>query len=259
MILCLDVGNSQIFGGAFNGEDLSFTFRKSSQGTSSSDEFGLFLRSVIRENGQSPDDVRKIVLCSVVPDLVHSLRNACVKYFRLEPFVLQPGVKTGLKIRYRNPVEVGADRIANAVGGIEQFPNEDLLIIDFGTANTFCAVSAGKDFLGGVITPGLRISMEALESRTALLPTAEIRRPEQALGRSTIESIQSGLYFGTVGAVRELTLRLSEECFGGKRPKIVATGGFSSLFAGTGLFDVLIPNLVLLGLRKIITLNEQGS
>src|SRR5262245_31778349 len=144
MVLCLDVGNTQIFGGVFKDNALSSTFRKSSLNVASSDEFGLFLRAVLRESGYDPLEVRQIAICSVVPNLVHSLRAACLKYFGGEPFLLQPGVKTGLKINYRNPVEVGADRIANAVGALDRFPGTNLVILDLGTASTFCAVSAER-------------------------------------------------------------------------------------------------------------------
>ena len=140
----------------------------------------------------------------MAPDAVHSLRNCFRKYFRFEPFLLQPGVKTGLKIRYRNPLEVGADKIANAIGALSRFPGRNLLIVDFGTATTLCAVTKDKEYLGGIITPGINISMAALESQTARLPAVEIVRPSEVLGRSIVESIQSGLYYGTLATVRSL-------------------------------------------------------
>ena len=123
MLLCLDIGNTQIFGGVYDGEDLKITFRRTSSVRASSDEFGTFFRSVLRENGIDPAEIHEAALCSVVPDVLHSLRNCFQKYFRLDPFVLQPGVKTGLKVRYRNPLEVGSDKIANAMGGISRFPD----------------------------------------------------------------------------------------------------------------------------------------
>ena len=149
-------------------------------------------------------------ICSVVPDAVHSLRNCFRKYFRFEPFLLQPGVKTGLKIRYRNPLEVGADKIANAIGALARFPGRNLLIVDFGTATTLCAVTKDKEYLGGIITPGIHTSMAALESNTARLPAVEIVRPAEVLGRSTVESIQSGLYYGTLATVRSLAALVTE-------------------------------------------------
>ena len=202
MILCLDVGNSQIYGGLFDGGRLRAQFRRSSTVHSSSDELGVFFRSVLRENQVNPDDVSAIAICSVVPDMLYSLRACCQRYFRLEPLVLKPGVKTGLKIAYRDPKEVGADRIADAVGAIKLFPGRNLIVADFGTATTLCAITKHKEFLGGNIIPGVRLAMEALETRTAQLPSVEIVTPSSALGRSTVESIQAGLYWSNVGMVR---------------------------------------------------------
>ena len=155
LLLCLDVGNSQILGGVFEGAELKVTFRRSSSIRSSSDEFGLFFRAVLRENGVDPGAIQMAGICSVVPDVLRSLRNCFRKYFRFEPLLLEPGVKTGLKVRYRNPLEVGSDKIANALGGVTRFPGRNLIIVDFGTATTLCAVSKERDFLGGVITPGI--------------------------------------------------------------------------------------------------------
>jgi type III pantothenate kinase len=260
MILALDVGNSQIFGGVFEGplgkESLKLRFRKTSKTGASSDEIGIFLRSVLKENGMDPAKVKKIVLCSVVPDVVHSLRNACKKYFNTTPFLLQAGVKTGLKINYRNPLEVGADRIANSIAGVHLHPGKNLLIVDLGTATTFCAINKDKEYLGGSIVAGLRLNMEALESQTAKLPSVEIISMDQALGRSTVESIQSGLYFGHVGTIRELTKRISKECFDGEKPYIIGTGGFASLFDKEKVFDSVQPDLVLQGLLQALKLNS---
>jgi type III pantothenate kinase len=255
MILCLDVGNTQIFGGVFKDNALAGTFRKSSLNVASSDEFGLFLRAVLRESGYDPSEVRQVAICSVVPNLVHSLRAASLKYFGGEPFLLQPGVKTGLKINYRNPVEVGADRIANAVGALDRFPGTNLIILDLGTASTFCAVSAERQYLGGAITAGLRISMEALESKTARLPAVEIVRSGTVIGRSTVEAIQAGLFYGAVGEIREITQRIKAECFGGQQVMVIGTGGFSRLFEEEGLFDKLVPDLVLHGLYVVWRMN----
>ncbi|MCB0363131.1 MAG: type III pantothenate kinase, partial [Bdellovibrionales bacterium] len=213
MILCLDVGNSQIYGGVFSGEELLLQFRRNSRGGTSSDEYGLFLRGVLRENGIDYKSVEKIAFCTVVPEISHSLKNCCLKYFERSPFILQAGVKTGLKIGYRNPGEVGSDRIANAIAAYHLFPNQNLVIIDFGTATTFCAVSSSRKYLGGSILAGLRISMEALEHRTSKLPSVEILKPPYTLGRSTVESIQSGLYYGTIGMIKEILERIQNEAF----------------------------------------------
>jgi len=259
MILCLDVGNTQIYGGVFEGEKLKLNFRKNSKTGASSDELGLFLRGVLRENDVDPAEIQSIAVCTVVPDVVHSLRSACLKYFDIEPFVFQAGVKNGLKIKYRNPVEVGADRIANAVGAVQRYPGKNLVIVDFGTATTFDAVTADKEYLGGTIVAGLRISMEALEGKTAKLPTVEIVRPDSVVGRSTIEAIQAGLYYGNVGIIKELVRLITEESFGGKKPVVIGTGGFSRLFEKAGLFDAIIPDLVLNGLLYSLALNTEKS
>lgn len=259
MKLCLDVGNSHIYGGVYDDNRALLTFRKSSKMGSSSDEYGLFFRSVLRENNINPDQVNQIALCSVVPEVVYTLSAACQKYFATAPFILQAGVKTGLKIRYRNPLEVGADRIANAIAGIELFPNENLVIIDLGTATTLCAISKDRTYQGGVILPGLRMSMQALESGTSKLGSVEIIRKEICLGRTTTSSIQSGLYFGHFGALQEILQRIRLEEFGGERPKVIATGGFATLFGGTGLFDQVVPDLVLQGLLTALRLNDQDS
>lgn len=258
MLLCLDVGNSQLFGGVYEGEELKATFRRTSSVRASSDEHGTFLRSVLRENDIDPAAIDAAAVCSVVPDVPHSLRNCFLKYFGFEPFQLQPGVRTGLKIRYRNPLEVGADKIANAVGAITLFPDRNLLIVDFGTATTLCAVNREKEYLGGIITPGIHISMAALESRTARLPAVEIVRPPEVLGRSTVESIQSGLYYGTLATVRSLADLVTEQHFHEQSPLIIATGGFGRLFEAERLFDSFVPELPLIGLRRAVELSRQA-
>ncbi len=256
MILALDVGNSQIFGGVYDEQDnLKFRFRKTSKTGASSDEIGIFLRSVLRENQMDPSQVQQIALCSVVPDVVYSIKNACKKYFNINPFILQAVVKTGLKINYRNPLEVGADRIANAIAATHMCAKKDLIIVDLGTATTFCAVTKNKDYLGGSIVAGLRLSMESLENQTAKLPSVEIVPMKEALGRSTVESLQSGLYFGHLGTIREISKRISEECFDGEKPFIIGTGGFASLFEKEKVFDMIQPDLVLQGLLISLKMN----
>lgn len=254
MLLCLDVGNSQIFGGVYDGDHLKASFRRTSSIRASSDEFGLFFRTVLRENEIEPEAIDMAAICSVVPDALHSLRNCFLKYFQFEPFLLQPGVKTGLKIRYRNALEVGADKIANAVGALGRFPGRNLLIVDFGTATTLCAVTRDKEYLGGIITPGIHISMAALESKTARLPSVEIIRPAEVLGRSTVESIQSGLYYGTLATVRSLAAKVTEAHFPSDQPLVIGTGGFGRLFEEEKLFDAFVPELPLIGLRRAVEL-----
>ncbi len=259
MILTLDIGNTQIFGGVFLKDELVLQFRKTARQQFSSDEIGLFLKGVLRENGFDPNGIKAISICSVVPDKMHSIRNACMKYFEIDPFVLKPGVKTGLKIRYRNPVEVGADRIANAIGAIKSYPNQNIIVVDFGTATTFCVISKEKEYLGGIIIPGIRISMESLEKETAQLPRVEIKEIQNVVGRSTVESIQSGLYFGQIGIVNEITKRVTVESFQGETPIIIGTGGFSSLFENADLFHETRKTLVLEGLLEAYKLNEGNN
>ena len=255
MILTLDVGNSQILGGLFENEKILLRFRKSTSSAGSSDELGLFLRTVIREHGFDPGRVKHIAMCSVVPDLVYSATNACRKYFDCEPFLLGPGVKTGLKIRYKNPVEVGADRIANAIAGTHLFPNKNLIIADFGTASTLCAVSKDRDYIGGVIVPGLRLSMEALEKNTAKLPKVEISQPAEVVGRSTVESIQSGLFYGHYFMMKGLFEHTKKEIFHDEETLVIGTGGFARMFEKSKLFDSHIPDLVLIGLFQALKMS----
>jgi len=257
MILCIDVGNSHIYGGVFEGNKLTLQFRKNAREPFSSDEIGVFLKGVIRENGIDPQKINAVSICSVVPDKNHSLRNGCIKYFNTEPFMLEPGKKTGLKIRYKNPAEVGADRISNAIAAVNKFPNRNLIVIDFGTATTFCVISKQKEYLGGIILPGVRMSMEALEKGTAKLPRVSIARITKPYGRTTIESIQVGLYQGQKAIVKEISKNITINAFQGEKPVIIGTGGFSSLFQDEGLFDEIIPTLVLEGLLFAYKLNEE--
>ncbi|MGC1183451.1 type III pantothenate kinase [Legionella sp.] len=257
MILCIDVGNSHIYGGVFDGEEIKLRFRHASQ-VSTSDELGIFLKSVLRENNCSPEAITKIGICSVVPQLDYSLRAACIKYFSIDPFLLQAGVKTGLNIKYRNPIEVGADRIANAIAATQYYPNQNIIVIDFGTATTFCAINTKKVYLGGAILPGLRLSVDALSKNTAKLPAVEIIKIENTIGRSTIESIQSGIYYGMLGACRELIQRINQEAFSSSanRALVLATGGFASLFEKQNLYDHLVLDLVLQGIRLAALMNN---
>ncbi len=259
MKFCLDVGNSHIYGGVYESGRALLTFRKASKSGASSDEYGLFFRSVLRENGIDPNQVNEIALCSVVPEAVYAISAACHKYFDIRPFILKAGVKTGLKILYRNPLEVGADRIANAIAGVEMFPGKNLIILDLGTATTLCAVGEDRSYRGGVILPGLKMSMQALESGTSKLGSVEIIRKEVCLGRTTASSIQSGLYFGHLGALREIMHRIQLEEFDGKRPTVIATGGFATLFDGTGLFDQVVQDLVLRGLLGVLEMNAERT
>ena len=262
MILSLDVGNTQIYGGVFDQDKMLISFRRNSKHGSSSDEVGVFLRMVIRENGIDPKLINQIVLCSVVPEVIFSLKGACLKYFGLTPFILQAGVKTGLRIKYRNPLEVGADRIANAIAATQLYPNKNLILVDLGTATTFCAVNKNNDYLGGTILAGLKLNMESLEAKTAKLPSVEIVPCAFALGQSTVESLQSGLYFGQLGAIKEIISRLTKECFPSEAAEqifVIGTGGFSSLYEKEKIFNAVIPDLVLKGNLIALRLNQHYS
>ncbi len=256
MILCLDVGNSQIFCGVYDDDQLTLQFRRTSTVRSSSDELGVFLRSALRENGVAPEDITHVVVCSVVPDTLYSLRSCCQKYFAIEPLIMRPGIKTGLKISYKDPKEVGADRIADAIGAIKLYPDRNLIVVDFGTATTVCATTKEREFLGGNIIPGVRLAMDALEENTAQLPSVEIVAARSAIGRTTVESIQNGLYWSNVGMVKELVARMSAEVFSDAAPVVIGTGGFAHLFDTEKLFDAVVPDLILIGLREALRLNS---
>ena len=255
MLLCLDVGNSQIFCGVYEDDELVLQFRRTSSVRSSSDELGVFLRGALRENGLEPETIRQIAICSVVPDMLYSLRSCCQKYFRLEPLVMRPGIRTGLKIAYKDPAEVGSDRIADAIGAIKLYPGRNLIVVDFGTATTVCAITRDCEFLGGNIVPGVRLAMDALEEKTAQLPSVEIVPVKSAIGRTTVESIQNGLFWSNVGMVKELVVRITDEAFADDPPVVIGTGGFAHLFDTEDLFDAIVPDLILEGLREAVRLN----
>lgn len=256
MVLCIDAGNTQLFGGIYLNNEIVLRFRKRTGEGSSSDEIGIFLKNVLIANDLDPKKVKKIAICSVVPDENHSLASACEKYFKQRPFFLRAGIKSGLKLKYKNPLELGADRIATSIGSMKRHPEQNLIIIDMGTATTFDLVTKNREHLGGAIFPGIRIAMDSLEERTAKLPKVEIIKPITSCGRSTVENIQSGLFFGTVGMLKELITRFTEESFNGDKPLIIGTGGFSSLFKNENIFDYVYPDLVLEGINKALELNR---
>lgn len=249
MLLCLDVGNTHILGGIYDGDKILARFRHATHQIGTADQFGVFLRSMMQLNGVDPAKIEAVAVCSVVPGCNYTIRHAITQYFKKADFFnLQAGVKTGLNIKYKNPAEVGADRIANAIGAVHLFPQKNLIIIDLGTATTFCAVNKKCDYLGGVILPGMKVSMEALKSNTAKLMEVDIEAPPTYLGQTTRESIQRGLFYGHLGALREIVAGLKKEQFGGEPALVLGTGGFSSLFRETGVFDHILSDLVLQGL-----------
>ncbi len=256
MILAIDAGNTTIQGGLFEQDRIVFQFRKTTAVSSSSDEFGVFFRSVLRENGFDYAAVRDIVCCSVVPSMNHSLSSAFKKYFSLDALFIQAGIKTGLKLKYANPREIGADRIAASIGAVALYPGRDMIVIDMGTATTVDVVTREREYLGGAILPGLGISVNALSGGTEKLPAVEIVRPEKVCGSSTVEAIQSGLYYGHAGAIREICAVLERDVFAGRKPRVIGTGGFSSLFDSCGIFDEIVPGLVLSGANAALKMNR---
>lgn len=255
MILALDVGNSHIYGGVFKDDKIILQFRKPSSYSISSDEMGVFFRSVLRENDIDPGEIDHISVCSVVPDIDHSIRNCCLKYFKKTPFFLKAGIKTGISIKYKNPSEVGADRIANSIAATQAFPNENIIIVDFGTATTFCVINKDRHYIGGAIAPGPRLWMESLEQNTAKLPKVEIVKSSMSIGKSTVESIQTGIYYGHLGMTKELIANITKNEFNGERPIVIGTGGFSSLFESEKIFDHIDTNLVHKGLFLALKMN----
>lgn len=250
MLLCLDVGNTHILGGVFDKEVLLARFRYATPLIGTADQFGIFLINILQANKISPDQISATAVCSVVPSYDYTIKHALTAYFKAHYFLLQAGVKTGLNIKYKNPKEVGADRIANAIGAVNAFPKQNILIVDMGTATTVCAVKKNGDYLGGTILPGLRLGMEALKMHTAKLMEVDIEIPEAYLGSTTRNSIQSGLFYGQLGAVNEIIKGLKKEVFQDGTVQVIGTGGFSQLYKDQSLFDVILPDLVLQGLSK---------
>lgn len=216
MLLCLDVGNTHILGGIFDNETLVTRFRYATHLIGTADQFGIFLLNILMVNQIKVDDITAVAVCSVVPSYDFTIRHTISLYFNAATFfMLQAGVKTGLNIKYKNPNEVGADRIANAIGAINAFPNKNIIIVDMGTATTLCVVTQKRDYLGGIILPGMRLSMESLHRNTAKLMEVDIEEPMSVIGRTTRESIQSGLYYGQLGALKELIQKIKTDIFNG--------------------------------------------
>lgn len=254
--LCFDIGNTDIHGGVFDGDELRLEFRRSNRQRPTADEFGVFLLQVLAAKGIGAADIDHVAVSSVVPDSLPAVMGASEQYLGVKPLVLQAGVRSGLKIRVKEPREVGADRIANAVAAVHLFPNCNRIVIDMGTATTFCAINKKSEYLGGAIVAGIGLSMNALGSQTAKLPLVDIVQPSAALGRDTVENIQSGLFYGHLGIMKELIDRIRYEAFADDPSIVIGTGGFSRLFTDAGIFDHMVPGLVLLGLRRTLELNS---
>ena len=249
MLLAIDVGNTNTVLGAFEGEVLRQHWRVETSHARTADEYGIQIRQLFSAAGIDPRGVDAIAVSSVVPPLAQTLTRMSERYFRVKPLFVGPGVKTGMPILYDNPREVGADRIVNAVAAWERW-RQGLIVVDFGTATTFDAVSTRGEYLGGAICPGIGISMEALFSHASKLPEVEFARPPHVVGRNTVHSMQSGLVFGYVAMVDGLCERISAEL--GYSPKVVATGGLAPLIAGVSrAITEVDEHLTLDGLRLI--------
>jgi len=228
MLLAIDVGNTNTVLGVFDGERLLNHWRLETNAQRTSDEYGVLLMQLFQMNGLEPGRVRHVAVSSVVPPLQFNLTQMSERYFRTRPMFVGPGVETGMPILYDNPREVGADRIVNAVAAYEK-RRGGLIVVDFGTATTFDAVTPQGEYLGGAICPGIHIAMEALFQKASKLPRVEFTRPPQVVGRNTVHSIQSGLVFGYVGMVDGICTRMREEL--GFPVEVIATGGLASLVA----------------------------
>lgn len=251
-LLVIDVGNSNIVLGIYHDDELMASWRMATAGDRTADEYGVLARELVGET--IGDGLEGAIIASVVPPLNSSMRELVEKYFGVQPMFVEPGVKTGLSIQMDNPVEVGADRIVNAVAAFHDYGGPSI-VVDFGTATTFDVISARGEYRGGIIAPGITISAEALFARTARLPRVDVRRPEHLVGTNTVEAIQSGLYYGYLGLVDGILARLKREISGIRR--VVATGGLAALLAeDSEHIDQYDPQLTLKGLKLIYDRNR---
>lgn len=249
MLLVLDVGNTNIVLGVYDQDELKHHWRIETNRNKTEDEYGMLIKSLFEHVGISFSAINGIIISSVVPPIMFALEKMCEKYFQTKPLVVGPGIKTGLNIKYENPREIGADRIVNAVAAIEEY-GSPLIIVDFGTATTYCYVNEKKQYMGGAIAPGIKISTEALYTKAAKLPRIEIVTPESIIGRNTVGAMQAGIVFGYVGQVEGIVSRM--KAYSKQNPTVVATGGLASLIAKEStVIDVVDPFLTLKGLYII--------
>jgi type III pantothenate kinase len=265
MLLVLDVGNTNTVLGVFEPRpsDMSQTrrliahWRVTTAKSQTVDEYGVLFRNLFAMNGLEVASVQGTVISSVVPPLDSTLREVCERYFQVKPLFIEPGVKTGMPVHYDNPAEVGADRIVNSVAAYEKYGGP-CIVVDFGTATTFDVISQKGEYMGGVITPGIGISADALFSRTARLPRVDIRKPPRVLATNTVNSVQSGLYYGYLGLIDGILERLMAEL--GREMTVVATGGLASLMSsGSKYIREVDDFLTLEGLRIIYDRNQGQS
>lgn len=253
MLLAIDASNTNLKFGVFEGERLLHDWRLATRRDAMADELGILFLQLIREVGLDPKRIDAVVIASVVPTLNASLIEAGERYFNCQPLMVGPGMKSGLKILYENPKEVGADRIVAGLAGFRKHGGP-LIIIDFGTGTTYDAISAAGDYLGGAIAPGIGIAADALFQRAARLGRVELKAPDSVIGRNTVESVQAGIVYGYVAQVEGMVARLRKEL--GPQARVIATGGYARLIAGlTSAIQEVDDRLMLEGLRLIYELN----
>ncbi len=254
MILTLDIGNTNMKTALFDGAEMKQYWRLSTNRNRTSDEYGMTMMNLLDHHGIDRKQVQGIMMSSVVPQINFTIEHMCRNYFGMEPMKIEPGVKTGINIRYENPRELGSDRIANAVAAYELYGGP-CITIDFGTATSFGAISARGEFLGGAICPGLKLAADALTENTAKLPRFELVKPESVIGRNTVANMQAGIVYGYIGQIKYLVDRMKRE-MGVPGIKVIATGGLAVLVAGeSSVIDVMDGLLTLKGLRLIYEKN----
>lgn len=250
MLLAVDVGNTDITFGVFRGSDLITRFRMTVKVPRSSDEYGELMCNILEQKGYSPNDIDEVIIASVVPKMMYSFTSGVIKYLDCQPIVVGAGTKTGIRIETANPKEIGPDRIVDAVSAYEQHGGP-IIVVDYGTATTYDLVTADGAFLGGVISPGIRISANALWNNTANLPEIEIKCPGSVVAKGTISSMQAGLFYGTIGQSEYIIRKIKEES-GLLDAKVVATGGLGKIIAdSTEEIQVYDSDLTLKGLQLI--------
>ncbi len=255
MLLAIDIGNTNIKVGVFDGDELKATWNLATGIHRTADEYGGVLLNLMGQKEVSPSEITGVALCSVVPPLLPAFVELCKEYLDRKPLVVEAGVKTGMRIRLDNPREVGSDRVVDAVAA-QYLYGKPLIIVDLGTATTFSVVSQEGDYLGGAIAPGIVISTETLYTRTAALPRIRLSRPEQAIGKNTVTAMQSGIVFGHVGLIEGMIRRMEQE-LGGKA-KVIATGGQAYFLAQEiPTIEIVNPDLTLIGLRLIYEMNKE--
>lgn len=254
MTLVIDVGNTNMTLGVFDKEVLKVTFRLTTKTPRTSDEYGLIISELLNKNGIQAETLTGSVISSVVPNVMHALQSALIRYTGTRPLIVGPGVKTGIRITTDDPRAIGADRIADAVGAFEKYGGP-VLVIDFGTATTYDLITGEGCFTAGITAPGIQISSEALWTQTAKLPDIEIRLPKSILAQETVSSMQAGLMYGQIGQTEYIIKKVREES-GLLDMKVVATGGLGRLIAeGTNAIDIYDSVLTLDGLRRIYEKN----